>query len=272
VRAFFRWFVYLVLSPALQLNALRWLPIRLTRKLYRGWVPRTDVHRFLRPEEISTLVGRDDPLILEIGANDGTTTEAIINRMPGATLFCFEPDPRPRERFRKRIRSPRCHLISAAISDRDGMIELRLSGGRNPKYPSAEVPWDASSSIKKPTGHLQAAPWCRFDDRVQVPVVTLDSWCGQRGIMEVDFIWADVQGAEGEMLAGGEKTFKRHVRYLYTEFSNQMLFEDQLDLDGILRCLPGYVVVGVFANNVLLRNSRYRRGHRGRGARALVAA
>jgi FkbM family methyltransferase len=232
------------------------LPVAITRKLYNGHAARVDKHRFLLPDEIAVFVGRDDPVILEIGSNDGRTTEAMIRRMSRATLICFEPDPRPRERFIERLGFGSCELIAAAVGDRDGTVELRLSGGTNPKYPSAEHPWDASSSIKKPTGHVDAASWCRFDEVIEVPVVTLDSWCAEHGIRCIDLVWADVQGAEGEMLAGGRQCFKQQVRYLYTEFSNVQLFEGQTDLDGIMRRLPGYVIEGVYSNNVLLRNTR----------------
>ena len=45
-----------------------------------GRIPRLvpNYRRSIRPSEIRALIGRDDPLILEIGCNDGTDTAALL--------------------------------------------------------------------------------------------------------------------------------------------------------------------------------------------------
>ncbi len=46
------------------------------------------------------------------------------------------------------------------------------------------------------------------------------------------------------------------TRYFYTEYSNQELYEGQLDLQRIINMLPGFEVVEIFNNDVLMRNKR----------------
>jgi len=44
--------------------------------------------------EIKYLVGKPNPVILEIGANIGQTTLDFLKEIPESTIYCFEPDPR----------------------------------------------------------------------------------------------------------------------------------------------------------------------------------
>src|ERR1700734_4400073 len=55
----------------------------------------------LTHEAIAALVGKPDPVILEIGCNDGTDTLALLRVMPQASFHCFEPDARAIARFKK---------------------------------------------------------------------------------------------------------------------------------------------------------------------------
>ena len=54
--------------------------------------------------------------------------------------------------------------------------------------------------------------------------------------LSIDFLWADIQGAEGEMIRGGQKALSA-TPFLYTEYSNDELYEDQVSLCEILGLL-----------------------------------
>ena len=70
---------------------------------------------------------------------------------------------------------------------------------------------------------------------------------------DIDFIWADVQGAEGDMIRGGQRALAK-TRFLYTEYCNRELYEGQLSLRQMLGLLPEFEVVRRFPNDVLLEN------------------
>lgn len=84
----------------------------------------------------------------------------------------------------------------------------------------------------------------------------LDTWAADEGVDSVDFIWADVQGAEIDLINGGRVTLS-NTRYLYTEYSNRELYEGQVGLKTLLKSLPEFEVVHRFAHDVLLRNRRF---------------
>jgi FkbM family methyltransferase len=179
-------------------------------------------------------------VFLELGAHQGTDT-AWMADIPDVTIHAFEPDPRNHQAPR-----PNVTLHRAAIAERDGQGSLILS------QQGWGQEWTHSSSIKRPKNHLQRYP-VSFGGAVEVELVALDTFYRQHGLDIIDFIWADIQGAEGEMIRGGRQTLA-HTRYLYTEYSDDELYEQQATLRDILDLLPGFRVLELWPDDVLLEN------------------
>jgi len=47
--------------------------------------------------------------------------------------------------------------------------------------------WDLSSSLRRPTGHLAAHPWCTFDRTTMVQTRSLDSWLANRTFIATEY-------------------------------------------------------------------------------------
>jgi FkbM family methyltransferase len=212
-----------------------------------GWVT-SDI----RKASLVPLLGRKDPVIVEIGASDGTDSAALLSHFPDARMFLFEPDPRQIADLRARFEGlQNVTVIEAAICDGDGSSPFWLSAGQN-----SHSRYIGSSSIKEPANASRFVPEVKFEEVVKVPTRSLDSWAEETGISSIDLVWADVQGAERELIIGGERTLNRMTRYFYTEYSNEMLYQGQPTLEEILRMLDGFELMGIFGSNALLRNRR----------------
>ena len=193
----------------------------------REWVERT----FSRPGPRT---------FLELGAHCGTDTVWLSN-IPGVTMHAFEPDPRNHP-----PPLPNVIVHRTAIAESDGRADFRLSErgwGRE---------WTYSSSLKRPKHHLQRYP-VTFGDTITVETASLDSVCRDAGLTTLDFIWADVQGAEGDMVRGGLQALSR-TRYLYTAYSDDESYEGQATLRDLLALLPGFRVIDLWPEEVLLEN------------------
>ena len=203
-------------------------------------------------EFIYQLVSKPDPTILEIGCNDGTNTLWFLEIFDFPKIFCFEPDPRAASRFKHKIGSrPEVSLYEFAMSNKDGKETFHMSSGEeNETMPEG---WDYSGSIRKPKNHLKVHPWCKFEKSIIVKTKTLDTWCKEKGIGRIDFIWMDVQGAEIDVIRGGRNALK-NTRYLYTEYSNKELYEGQLALKQLLKELSEFEVVVRYPDDILLKN------------------
>jgi 2-O-methyltransferase len=200
---------------------------------------------------IAALIKKPNPTILEIGCNDGSDTLAFLRVMPQAKIYCFEPDPGAIGRFKKNLGAQlaKVRLFEIAVSDRTGQIDFHSSG--------ADLPdgWDRSGSIRRPKNHLKRYPWVKFEKTITVGTCRLDDWCAENGIKQVDFIWMDAQGAEANVIAGARKILQE-TKFLYTEYSNDELYEGQLSLKNLLARLPSFKVVARYRNDVLLRNRK----------------
>lgn len=224
------------------------------------------IHGGITPEKIAELVGCQDPVFLEIGCNNGWDTLTFLDAFSSGHFYCFEPDPRPAADFRKNVTDPRVELLEVAISDKDGSTLMYRSSGMPPRKSGTKYghdgDWNLSGSICKPTGHLEYSPWVTFPEGHQLEVETmrLDTWFASSPETGIDFIWADVQGAEALLLLGGQEAL-HYTRYFYTEFVNPVsyrqkeLYEGQPSLKEICDSIPYHELVAIYASdNALFKN------------------
>jgi FkbM family methyltransferase len=210
---------------------------------------------------LKQLLGTDAPVILEIGVNDGSDTVRFLNAFPNATVYAFEPDPRALAKFKARGHHPRIHLFELAIGAEDGEADFYVSSGLPDNMPlhvrsSYPLGWDQSGSLRTPKSHKTVWPWVKFERRIKVTVKRLDTWAKDRGITAVDFIWADMQGAEGDLIVGGKDTLT-NTHYLYTEYSNDEWYEGQPNLAQLESMLPTFSILCRYPMTVLFENRTF---------------
>ena len=193
------------------------------------------------------LIGKLNPTILEIGANCGQSTATFIQQMPNATIYCFEPDPRAISKFKLMIQHPNVRLIEAAVGANSGHVMFHQSSGAEHIDPAG---WDHSGSIRKPKTHLDVWPWVKFERQIAVPLLRLDDWADENHIIDIDFIWADVQGAESDLLIGAQHVLTR-TRFFYTEFSDDEWYEGQINFESLCALLPGFTLLHKYSHDAL---------------------
>lgn len=204
---------------------------------------------------IVRLVGRPDPVILDVGCNDGEHTRRFLRLFPKGRVHAFEPDPRPRERFERTVRNARAKLWPLAIAAQDGEAEFHMSSGEHAPGGPTKHAWDQSGSLRQPRKHRDIFPQVKFETTLRVRTMRLDTFAREQKLRRVDFLWADVQGAESDLIAGAQETLKM-TRFLHTEYSNVELYAGQLGLAQLLELLPDFEVVRRFPLDALLRNRR----------------
>jgi hypothetical protein len=199
--------------------------------------------------EIKNLINKENPIIFEIGCADGGDTLEFINTFNDLEIYCFEPEPKNIKLVKERINYPKHHLFEGVISDVNGQLTFNRSRTDNPDDLSY------SGSIKKPKEHLNEWSFIKFDEQITVESITLDKFCEDKNIELIDFIWADVQGAEENLILGGLNTLNAKVRYLYTEYSNKEYYEGQLKLENLLNLMgDNWELIRDFGSDVLLKN------------------
>lgn len=189
--------------------------------------------------------------LIEIGACDGDDTVKMNRILEASGLPYVQIAIEPcRDNFRimsSKLNGLNVFTLHTAVGQVDGTVEFHYSNNR--KY-------YGSSSIRAPKESLSLWPDMSFV-KMEMDCARLDTlanewfWSGKK----IDFIWADVQGAEIDLIAGGRETLAR-TRYLYTEYSDVELYEGEIKLDQILAMLPGWEIVEKYDHDVLLRNTK----------------
>jgi FkbM family methyltransferase len=177
-------------------------------------------------------------------------------------VYCFEPDPRAIARFKTKVgQGSEVTLAEIALSDHNGEVIFYQSGGQRSEEHAKVMPegWDKSGSIRRPKEHLTAHPWVTFDKKIIVPTSTLDAWCDRHGIEAVDFIWMDVQGAELDVFRGGKNILTR-TRFIYTEYSDNKLYEGQSNLRQLIKYLKdlNFRVLTRYPGDVLFGSKQFK--------------
>lgn len=191
--------------------------------------------------------------IIEIGAHDGTHTNLLrlLCREP-PILLAIEPDPRNIRVMHDAGQS----VLPVAISNETGDAEWFASGGITPNTES-RLHTD-SSSLKRPTRHLEVHPWCEFTEGGRVKTMTLDAATAHLDpSTDIDLVWADVQGAQLEVIRGGGRTLAR-TRYLFIEVHPEPLYEGEPTLIDMIETLEKetnhfWSVVAQYPADVLLK-------------------
>lgn len=145
----------------------------------------------------------------DIGANMGSWTMfAAAAGARTAQVHAFEPNPRNAELIRRSIRAngfgDRVTLDERAVSER--------SGQRLTFYLSTDPQNSGQSSLVN-HGHNTDAR-----HTLEVTTVTLDDYCAERGVEEVDFAKIDVERAEALVVRGMAGLLaRRRIHHLYVE-------------------------------------------------------
>jgi FkbM family methyltransferase len=194
-------------------------------------------------------------VVFEFGCNDGyhslKLTHLADTLCPEYTYVALEPDPRAFVHARAALQgNPSVTLIEAAVH--------RL-GGAQPFYLSSGVGEDGtvysgSSSLLKPAAVTEVWPHMRFDATTMVQCYTYDELFHSMAPGGVDFIWADIQGSEIDLIRGGRAALQK-TRYVYMEYSNGGLYHGDASLEALCRALgDAWEIAEDFGGDVLVRN------------------
>jgi FkbM family methyltransferase len=214
-------------------------------------------HRF-----IEIVSSKNNPVVFEFGTCDGQHTNimcSILKRMgKNFNYHAFEADYRilPQFKYNNTQHLNEIKFNNKAIGNIDGKVEFHLSGGEEKREGHFKQSFYGSSSIRTPKKTLEYWPDMTFED-AEVECIKFDTYYNSVNTGIIDFIWADLQGAEGDLIDGGQIALS-NTRYLYTEYSNDELYEGEIGLQEILDKLPGtWTIVEDYGSDVLLKNDKY---------------
>ena len=118
-------------------------------------------------------------MIIDCGSHDGSKAVDLVKVYHKATIYCFKPIPKVFQQLVNHTKAyPSIHCFQLALSEQDGIAEMYVSSlGSN-----------GSSSLLKPSSHLDDHPEVIFDKTIVLEVMTLDTWGRMTNVQAVDLL------------------------------------------------------------------------------------
>lgn len=76
--------------------------------------------------------------------------------------------------------------------------------------------YDRSSSISEMSSFYKSSLTFLSEKKINIPCITLDSFCQEKGVDRIDFLWFDLEGAELEVLQASPNILNR-IKVIHTE-------------------------------------------------------
>ena len=158
-------------------------------------------------------------IVFDCGANIGLFS--MVAAAKGAQVYAFEPVPSVARHLGLAVTiHPAIEVVEKALSDVTGTTRITLSQGTT-----------TGNSLVLPVNGRS----------IEIVTTTLDEFVMQHNVPRVDFIKADIEGAERLMLKGAQQTLRRFAPKL--SICTYYLPDDKEVLEAlILKANPDYVI------------------------------
>ncbi|GAA4959120.1 FkbM family methyltransferase [Streptomonospora halophila] len=208
--------------------------VRAVGAALRGLAP----HAFFIEREVAGLaeIVRPGDVCLDIGAEYGLYTCALADLAgPGGRVLAVEPLPGPAAFLRAVVRAlgaEHVRVVRGAVGSGEGAGTLSLPLRRG-------LPVHGRAFLT--TGAEGVGPNAEFggERTVATRITTLDTLVAQAGLDRVDFVKADVEGAELRVLDGGRRTLRDHRPALLLEIEDRHLAKYGAHASDIVERLTG---------------------------------
>jgi FkbM family methyltransferase len=175
------------------------------------------------------VVAPSDCVIFDVGANDGGSSELYRLIFERPVIHAFEPQPTVFAALEQKLgRTPGVILNRVALGERPGRAPLyRNSDHRT----SSLLPLDPDAWWTRQLG-------LTTEERLEVPVDTIDNYCTARAIDRIDLLKIDTQGYEPDCLRGARDMLSRQaIGVIQVEILNHKKYARRtrfLDIETIL--------------------------------------
>ncbi|MGI8959781.1 MAG: FkbM family methyltransferase [Bryobacteraceae bacterium] len=151
-----------------------------------GWDVWKDIKTLLEPTA--------NPIVFDVGAHTGETLKMVQREFPTASIFCFEPDPesfRELEKVVAEFSAPQ--LFQAALGDVSGSF---------PFFRNAESMTNSLLPTAPQAKNSEVGALMLSREKISVPVITIDEFCGEHSLERIDLLKIDCQGFDLRVLKG----------------------------------------------------------------------
>jgi FkbM family methyltransferase len=174
---------------------------------------------------ITNVIGNKEHLVIfDIGAFNFGDSIMLKTKFPNSSVHAIEAFPYNVEKYGNRAKSKGVLVHNLAISDKNGETTFYNSTTIN------GTEWTCSGSILEPT--YETHPGLKYnDDGIVVETMTLENFCKNNGIGNIDVIHMDIQGAEYYAVKGFGESIR--PKLLFCETCEYKTYKNSLSLEAL---------------------------------------
>jgi len=184
----------------------------------------------LNSEDHQRMLVNDAKIIFDVGANIGQSAKTYRRLYPCADIWSFEPFPSTYESLCRSLSDQKFHPMALALSDRTSRTKLNIG--------AVSI---TNSLLRR---HSDTG------ETIEVQTDTIDRFCREQEISNIDILKVDVEGAEDRVFKGAKEMFSRGaVRSVFVEVYFRPVYERMplfWDLDTHLKKF-GFGLCGLYS-------------------------
>lgn len=193
------------------------------------------------------IIVKNQPLIFDVGASVGQSTEKYLFYFPNSMIHSFEPIPKVyKEYVNKFSNYKNINANNFALSDKNGTADFYVNDCHYTSSMLKPVPFSKRFSHEN---DIQF----QLESKMSIKTVTLDRYCNNSAIDFIDILKIDTQGSELSVLEGARKMLNNHsINLIFAEVEFIALYEQQPLFYDIRRWLneKGYFLNNLYNLNV----------------------
>jgi FkbM family methyltransferase len=153
-------------------------------------------------------------VLLDVGANLGTYSKLLRETFPQGRIYAFELNPNTFQELAQRMNGEKMACFPLGLGSRDGS-ELLYT------YPDKLTSVHACQSREL----MRDMHHCSDPKEIKCSITTLDKFCAQEGISQIDLLKVDTEGTEIEVLKGGSEMLTQNkIKMIQFEFGENDIF------------------------------------------------
>lgn len=178
--------------------------------MYKSSKERTEDYlaNFDTTHVLKHLVKKDDPVIVDVGANVGQTLSRIKRIFPASVIHCIEPVPEHYTELKDTAKYyDDAYTYNVALGGKDEQREFNVNQHQPMLSSFYELNEHSKDSIAINAPEASHSDFLD-NEKITVQSKTLDTWAQENNITHIDLLKMDTQGSEPEILEGGIEILK----------------------------------------------------------------
>ena len=202
---------------------------------------------------LKTLINYN-PLIFDVGANNGQSVENFKKIYPEAKFHCFEPNPDVWNILDKNYKDNKNVVTNIiAVSDQIGTNKFHIYANSKHSSFNKLIPNHQYTKERSKTFNLKESEYLK--KIVDVKTITLDKYCEENNIKNIDILKIDTEGSEFDVLKGLNDDDFKIIKFIFFEHHYDLMLKKDYKFSNINSLLKEKKFKLCFKNKMRFRKT-----------------